>query len=650
MNPAFLHECRGRIRHLLPLPVAQGAHLPYRADIDGLRAIAVLSVVAFHADIGALGGGYVGVDVFLVISGFLIGSLVHGQVCAGTFTFRDFYERRIRRILPAFLVMLAGTLLLGARFAMPAEMTELGRSSLAALLSLSNIHFQRNTDYFDTPAESQPLLHTWSLAVEEQFYLLLPPAIVLVHRFMPRALRPFVLASAAASLALSMVAIKAYPDATFYLLPTRAWELLLGMLVGLYRFPLLENARVRSAVAALGAAMVLTAILAFTEHTTFPGTAALLPCLGAACVIAAGGAGPTAVGRALSARPLVLTGLMSYSIYLWHWPVIVFQRADAFLVSRGNTLVETLVILAASILAGAASWHFVEKPFRSRQRVGRAALFRAAGGGSAALAAAAAVVIGSGGYPSRFPPGAREAAAFLDYNPRANYRAGTCMISSGFTFQNFRKEVCLARSASERNFLLLGDSHAAHLWRGLEQIIPDANIMQATASGCRPTLRAAPRAWNECRMVVDHALREYLPSNAVEALVLAAKWEQADLPGLAETLDWARGRGVKVILLGPIVQYEAAVPRLVANSLRSGHDLLGRHRLSRLKRLDAEMRALAQSRGARYVSLWDIMCAQANCLATTAEGRPLQFDYGHVTAEGSRRLAELVIPAMGPGS
>ena len=617
----------------------------YRPDIDGLRAVAVLPIVAFHAGTPWLGGGFVGVDVFFVISGFLIGSLVDKQCAAGTFSFRGFYARRVRRIAPALLATLGGTLALGVAYGLPAELAGLGRTTLAALASVSNIYFWRHSDYFDTPAQAQPLLHTWSLSIEEQFYLFLPVGMVLLYRWLPRrgARTALIGAGALLSFAASAALVDDYPTATFYLLPTRAWELLLGVLVGLWPVRALARPAVREAVAAAGAGMIAAALFLFTPKTVFPGPAALLPCLGAACIIAAGQAGPSVVGRALSTRPAVFVGLISYSLYLWHWPVIVFQTSDEFLVGRAHPALETLAVMAASFALAVVSWRFVEQPFRSRERVGSRALFGAVGGTAALAGAAGLAMVASGGFPSRFSPAAREIASFLDYDSRHQYRAGVCMISSNWSFADYQDDQCLTEAPGRKNYLLLGDSHAAHLWRGLVEALPAAHVMQATASGCRPTLEPAPGEWDQCRAVMDHALREFLPSHPVDALLLAAKWEADDLPGLGRTLDWARAHGTEVVLFGPIVQYEIPVPRLYAHAQGSGEDLLSSRRRLDVERLDEKLAALAAAKGVAYVSLWDVMCRHANCLAVTAEGRPLQFDYGHVTTEGSRVVAKLAV-------
>ena len=572
--------------------------------------------------------------------------MIDQECAAGVFSLRKFYARRIRRIAPALIVTLAATLVLGIVHGLPAELAMLGKTTVAALLSVSNIFFWRHSGYFDSPAQTQPLLHTWSLSIEEQFYLFLPLGMILLYRALPqrRGGRTLLVAAAAvASFALAAAMLRDSPTATFYLLPTRAWELLLGALVWLHPFAILDRPIVRNMAAGAGAALIVATLFTYTTQTPFPGVAALPPCAGAACIIAAGQAGPTAVGRALSLKPLVFVGLISYSLYLWHWPIIVFQNSDNILISQASPATEMLAVAAASFAAAVISWRFIERPFRSRQVTPSAPLFGAVGGSALLVGGVAAAAIVTGGLPSRFTPEARHVAAYLDYDPRQQFRAGTCMISSGWDFGDYRDDKCLTEVAGKKNYLLLGDSHAAHLWRGLVDALPLAHVMQATASGCRPLLHAAPENWGQCRLLIDHVFQDFLPSHPVDAVLMAAKWEEGDLPGLALTLDWAKKHGVKVVLFGPIVQYDAPVPRLLASALSSGDDVLSAQRLSAVKRLDGEVKALAAAKQVPYVSLWDVMCRQENCMALSPDGRPLQFDYGHVTTEGSILLAKLAL-------
>ncbi|WP_426011834.1 acyltransferase family protein [Caulobacter sp. DWR2-3-1b2] len=318
----------------------------YRRDIDGLRAIAVLPVVVFHIAQSYLRGGYVGVDIFFVISGYLISSHIMADAAAGRFDLLDFYRRRIRRILPAFVALLTVvTALVVWRF-FPIETIKYAGSLLAALGSVSNLYFWRDAGYFQPTVKSLPLLHTWSLAVEEQFYLVFPLIIMGVTRWAPRRLTLIVTGLLGLSLALSAASVTAFPSGGFYLLPTRAWELLIGTVLALGVIPAIRNPFVRNLVAATGLALIAGSMMLFTQTTPFPWIAALAPWLCAALIIHSGQAG-TWVSRLLSLRPLVFIGLISCSLYLWHWSIMVFQRYDALLLV---TAVAGLVVLALVLI------------------------------------------------------------------------------------------------------------------------------------------------------------------------------------------------------------------------------------------------------------------------------------------------------------
>jgi len=636
------------LRHRLDNWSAGKAHpdiqpgLKYRPDIDGLRAVAVLAVVAYHAGIATVGGGYVGVDVFFVISGFLIGSIVLDEAREGRFSVRRFYERRIRRILPALVLVLLATFALATVHALPTELAQLGRSMLATLFFASNIYFWRHSDYFDAPAEMQPLLHTWSLAIEEQFYLFIPITLVLLVRHAPRQLNALAIAGTVLYLLLCIWATRHFQTASFYLLPTRAWELFLGILIALGLFPRMDRPLIRNFAAAAGLAMVGAAVFLFTSETNFPGANALLPTVGTALVIGAGLSGTSLVGRLLSLRPIVFVGLISYSLYLWHWPILVFQRSDAFLVENVRPEVGAGAAIALSFVVAILSWRFVERPFRSRANFRAPKIYRVAAAAGTVAAATALVAVGTGGLPHRLPSQARAVASVLAYDPEAQYRTGRCMISSGFDAADLAAD-CLAKSSTERNYLLVGDSHAAHLWYGLDAELSGVNVMQATSSGCRP-FADEPDAFQRCRQVMDRVFKDRRALDGVDKLLIAAQWGEDDVANLSRTLDWARERDVEVVLFGPIVQYRSAVPRILAQQRWHGPtDLLGRQRLSDLAALDRRLAAIATAKGVRYVSLWSLMCRHAGCLAYDRAGTPLQFDDGHLTAKGSVSLARLLV-------
>ena len=378
----------------------------HRADIDGLRAVAVVPVLLFHAGFPAFAGGFVGVDVFFVISGYLITSIILDETDAGRFSIVAFYERRIRRIFPALFAMLFASSILGALVLLPDDLKNLGQSSAAAALSASNFLFWHELGYFDVAAELKPLLHTWSLAVEEQFYVVFPIALLLLLR----AHKSGALLILATVALLSFVLAEWGPSPmAFYLAPARAWELLLGALLATGAVPPPGRQWVRDSLSLLGLGLIAWSVLALSSATPFPGMAALLPTLGAALVIHAGDGGQSLAGRVLGVRPLVLAGLISYSLYLWHWPLLVFARTY---VGRELSMAETLAVLALSVAVAVASWRWIERPFRgSRPILARPKLFAAAG---AAVSVTVAIGLGlhlAEGLPTRLPPDAARLAA-----------------------------------------------------------------------------------------------------------------------------------------------------------------------------------------------------------------------------------------------
>jgi peptidoglycan/LPS O-acetylase OafA/YrhL len=618
--------------------------LHYRADIDGLRAVAVLSVLAYHLKIGWFRGGFVGVDIFFVISGYLISAIILKDIAAGKFSIATFYERRIRRIFPALIVTLLGTSFLAYLYFLPAELMSFAKSLLAALFSLSNFYFWRHSGYFSAPVETIPLIHTWSLAVEEQFYVFLPIFLAAAHRYFPRRVRLPVIAIAIISFALSAVGAFRYPTATFYLAHTRAWELMLGVLISLEVFPTISRLAIRNLATAAGIALICFAVFAYSSATPFPGVAALAPCVGAALIIAAGRSGNSIVGRVLSLKPVAFIGLISYSLYLWHWPIIVFQGMESPLVSGVSVRAAKLISIAISLAVATLSWKFVEAPFRAgRMRMPRVALFKIASAAAAAVAAVAITAIISRGFPSRYPSKAIQVASYLDYDSAKYFRDGTCFISSEYRYSDYNFSECLREDPHKKNYLLFGDSHAAHLWYGLSTKLDGVNLLQATASGCKPTLDQPMLPGATCKQLMSYIYKDYLPNHQVDRLLIAARWQDEDLLPLSRSLDWLKGRGISVVLFGPMVQYNMALPRLLAFSIR-GNDraIPDEHRVDQ-RGLEDAMSALAKQKGVEYVSFYRSLCGPQSCEEFAVNGVPLQFDYGHLTKEGSVLVAQKVL-------
>jgi peptidoglycan/LPS O-acetylase OafA/YrhL len=335
--------------------------LKYRPDIDGLRAVAVLAVICFHTDLPGFPGGFVGVDVFFVISGYLITSIILKEYRQKRFSVINFYERRIRRIFPALFPVIAFTVA-GSAFLFDAKaFNDFGKSVTATTLFSSNMLFCRHSGYFDAPSLYKPLLHTWSLAVEEQFYILFPLFVGFIHKYQKERYRPWILAIVMLSFAASIWGMQHKPTRAFFLVQYRAWELLAGSAIALGIFPKPSSPLVENILAITGLGLILYSIGWYSPSTPFPGYAALPPVLGAALIIQGNQSGKTMVNRILSFRPLVFIGLISYSLYLWHWPIVVFAK---YLMFRSMNGYDSAIIIAVSLGMATLSWKYIEQPFR----------------------------------------------------------------------------------------------------------------------------------------------------------------------------------------------------------------------------------------------------------------------------------------------
>ncbi len=376
--------------------------MTYRADIDGLRAISVLSVIFFHTGIPGFSGGYVGVDIFFVISGYLITSVILKDIHSGQFSISRFYERRVRRIFPALFPVIVFTLIIGRFLLIPISFKVLGESITATTLFASNILFWIQSGYFDATAITKPLLHTWSLAVEEQFYIFFPLLLVAINKYSKNRYFLWISGITLISFILSIYGVYTDQVATFYLVPTRSWELLFGSILSLEVIPELKSNIQRNIVSIIGLALILFSVSFYNESTLFPGIAALAPVLGASFIIHSGKGGESIVKSLLILKPIVFIGLISYSLYLWHWPLIVFSK---YLIFRDLTTIETTGILLATFIISVLSLKFIEQPFRGNQPIipDRKKLFTLALGIMILTSITGSVIYLQNGMPGRQP-------------------------------------------------------------------------------------------------------------------------------------------------------------------------------------------------------------------------------------------------------
>ena len=632
--------------------------IPYRPDIDGLRAISVLAVILFHAQVPGFAGGYVGVDVFFVISGYLITQLLMAPSERGLARrLRDFYVRRCRRILPALIAMLVATTPFACCLFLPGDLTNFGRQLSATALFLGNLAPLRSAGYFDLQTPLNPLGHLWSIAVEEQFYLVFP-LIFLTSGGSNRGRLLLLCGIALASFALCVWGSYAHPSMNFFLAPGRAWELLLGSLVAMgvgrsLRHRWISEALAVAALVALGACLV-----AYDRSTPYPGLYALVPCSSAAILLATGNRSVSRVGRWLSARPLVFTGLISYSLYLWHVPVLAYAK---YYHIRPLEPQELAVLLCSVYLLAALSWRYVEVPVRGGAVLGSNVRFLpAAATATLAIAALGGLLWASGGLPNRFDGADAKLAA---WDNRLLSDAHDCVrppreVAAG--------SLCSFGPAAspKAHVVVWGDSHAIALFPAYERIATTRGVrVQAVVrAACRPLLGvASPFDKPVRRQLCDEFNRAAV--EAIQAIdpalvVLNAYWMYPDLtleaigdangapPSFVAAFErtlQAIGRR-KVCVVGDIPKLAYEMPNaylVVARKRGLDPALLVPSRadaLHRVRELDSDFAMLRERHGFALVDPMATLCAGSRCALLTPDGSPIYRDDNHLTVAGAQLL------------
>jgi peptidoglycan/LPS O-acetylase OafA/YrhL len=649
----------------------------YRPDIDGLRAVAILAVLLFHYRIAGFSGGFAGVDVFFVISGFLITRLIHGEMRGGTFSILRFYEKRVRRIFPALIAMLAAATAVAAWLLFAGDFVRYARTLLATALFATNFELWRESGYFDAAARSKPLLHLWTIAVEEQFYLLFP-LLLLALRRQSRAVTLGVIGTiAAASLGFSAWGVIHAPTASFYLLPARAWELGVGALLAIGGFAP-SSTPLRHGAGVTGLAMIAGAVLLFDSTTRFPGLAALLPCLGAALVIYAGTGGTGWAGRLLSLRPMVFVGLISYSLYLWLWALLLVTRYQLF---RAPIIPERWGLIAAAFALAALSWFFVEQPFRkgvgrAHRRPGGRTVLRLGAAATAMVAMTAGAVMAAGGLPQRMPPQIRRIlAAEHDEDGLLQYCFALPLnkISA--------KGLCrfgVSRTVAP-SFILWGDSHADAILLAVEDVAKH-NGREGYFAGepsCAPLMQVFRPDTPRCRDFNDHVLAFIKAHPEIDTVILMARWGKnaagtatadegrgfvpisdpqgrARRPadnaaifarGLTRTVNALRAAHRNVVLVGPVPEIGAPVPQTLARLALAGDS---RHigptlkkYLKREKGVLPLFHTMARRPGVSAVFPGHLLCASGRCIVSK-DGIPLYRDSHHLSVHGALLLDPLL--------
>ncbi|WP_114945084.1 acyltransferase family protein [Microvirga calopogonii] len=620
----------------------------YRPDIDGLRAVAVLAVLLFHFQVWPFTGGFVGVDIFFVISGYLISKIILNGAEAEAFSFADFYTRRSRRLLPALLVTIAGTYTAGFFFFAAPDFLPLSRATLAAVLTVSNIFYWIQADYFDTAAILKPLLHTWSLAVEFQFYLVWPAFLfVLARTRSRRTVLIGITLAAGVSFAISVLMLKKDPTGVFYLTPFRIYEFALGGMV-VFLKPLRLPQWLSEVLYSAGFAAVLVAVFVYSERTRFPGYAALVPALGAAAMIQSGSAARSA--SLLQSAPMRRIGAISYSLYLVHWPLWVFTR---YIVSRELTAIEVALLIATTFASAFVLYQIVETTFR-RPKTGRLSpphAFNLACVVVSVLIMVPAVGSWIGkGWAWRMPQAVGQIGTF-DEKAVRKYLFRQYELVEGKSFTTEKKRIYVigdSQAADLVNMLFEADrNNGAEVVSGrvvMECGVPyisEANEKTFWTVENRHTIKN-PAFIPECRRQMQAVLNSPALTKA-DAVVIAMLWFPESVEHLsAAVAEIQRHTGAEIYVLGRKDLSQSSVEIVNKYKKLEGiENFASRRILPETTRINAMLSGMF---GNRYVDMMSIVCPAANrCHVLTDDRKPIFYDTAHFTKEGASFMGRLLV-------
>jgi peptidoglycan/LPS O-acetylase OafA/YrhL len=615
--------------------------MKHRSDIDGLRAVAVLAVVFFHARVPGASGGFVGVDIFFVISGYLISSIIATELRENTFSLVKFYERRCRRILPALFVMFALVFVLASAVLLPPDMVAFCRSLLSATFFVSNIYFWRTSTYFEGASQFKPLLHTWSLGVEEQFYIVMPLVLMLVARRARGAYAPWLLLLFVSSLLLSVWGVTHAPNATFYVLPTRFWELTTGALVTLGMSKRTLPRPVLELVGAAGLGLCVCSITLLSEVMPFPGWYALIPCLGAAAILYQGALGDSTVTRILSAKPLVFIGQISYSLYLWHWPLLSLAKYE--MSTRNLSGLEVATVLAAGFLVAVASWRYVERPFRANAgNFDAPAIFKICAAASVFLLTIGLIGIFNREIAWRYP-------GFVEQRivGRGLYNSRTCFLEGDQAPDAWRGDECFISSGHQANVMLWGDSFAAHYAPGIAEQAQhvDVNILQYTAAGCAPVFGYYSAQFPHCRDF-NEKMPDVLRKYNIRTVVIVGRWESLFTRGVTPqsvgaTVKRLNEIGVRTYVIGQSPVFNNVAQFLFAKQLGKEGDARAAAPLSFDRGINSALEASLPL--GVFIDPLRSMCEPHEC-DYRKDGQFLVIDAGHLSAYGSGLAVKSYFP------
>ncbi len=670
----------------------------YRAEIDGLRALAVIPVLFFHAGFSFFRGGYIGVDIFFVISGYLITGIIQREIKKQQFSLLSFYERRARRILPALFFICLICIPFAYLWMIPFELKAFSDSLISIIFFSSNVYFWQDSEYFSAAAELKPLLHTWSLSVEEQYYVIFPIFLLLLKKFKHSTLLLSILILSLLSLLLSEYASTHFSTANFYLLPTRVWELGMGALLAIVlsqNTPFITSkSSFDQAGSILGVAGILFSILYFDNTTPFPGFWALIPVFSTLLIITF--ASPeNLTGKLLGSKLLVGIGLISYSTYLWHQPLFAFTRIR---MAGPPTTGIYLLLIFISLLLGYFTWRFIETPFRNKKCISRKQLFSSATVFASFLfALSLSAHFKSGIFNEKQLQAAEMQKWSKDYNPRAPECHGEP------SFYISPEDACTYNPSAKKKIAIWGDSHALGLAHILAKTLNKQNydLTQFTYSACMPTigLYKVNEPDSQCDQYNADVLNYIKKSKDLDIIVLHARWplyiegkrfdnkeggreygdndyalpvatknakeitlrisKQERINAVGEqyrlTIKKLLSYGKKVVLVYSVPEAGWNVPIKLARDIiynRKSKDILStRFDLynQRVKNAHQQLDQLADNPNLIRIYPAELFCnttRKERCINQTITGEPLYFDDNHLNSIGALKLANKIVEAL----
>lgn len=625
----------------------------YRPDIDGLRAIAVLLVMVFHAFPNALPGGYIGVDIFFVISGYLITGIIAGKLAAGRFSFLDFYTRRVKRIFPSLITVLTASLLIGWFLLLSDEYKTMSKHAISSLGFVTNWLLYNESGYFDTSSDLKPFLHLWSLSIEEQFYIFWPLILFFVWR-RKNLVFPTTIAIVLLSFSYSLYETENNISLAFYSPLSRAWEFLAGGVLALLQKSnqlSLSSRRsifISNALSLTGLALIFATSFLYTKNTSFPGAYALAPTFGAFFIIAAG---PQNITNKflLSSRLLVWIGLISYPLYLWHWPLISFLH-----ILKIATVTNLSIVLLISFLFSYLTYLLVENRIRfSRKSFVTPSLVAAA----FALCGISSIIFIQNGVTSRVSSDVDTTMSKLGTRLE-QFRTGVCHLGGRQHFKNFGKE-CFENDKSKSNAWLYGDSHAGQFYQSFKQQLNtlDITLTQTTLSGCAPWggyHKKTPHCIENNKWIIEQILEQKPDTLFIGSATLDASIYKKSLDWLYNTFN---NSGIKnIIILGKMSQWSYPLPEYLIKvatadksvfsrlSLEMPHKLNGGNNFGKIFQLDDKVEAYINKKRYpfRYYSMAKVLCDKdTGCFTRHPKtGGVIAFDYWHLTIDGSDLVAD----------